>query len=406
MDLYNRIQINNFPAIDAGTKDFIFDGNDETYIWFHGNPDEGSTITIDLGSVQTLYDIRVLSGTGVEGEGKGGTDYFSAKVEVSEDGQEFTEIGSTGGIEEAFLSFSPREVKVIRLTKSKSNGWVAIREVSINSLDVRIKGFQRNGDGNLSYLTDGNEDNFCRIVKPATDEEEAWICWDLKFEQEITSIKVVMGDDEGGDLMSGIVQVSNDGKQWTEVGTLAKTARNTIIDLRDKPENARYIRLTNQASTGWVAIREISINVLDENDPMVTTEGLTYVNDFGSSLYNVVDGDNDSLVWFDFNGKAGSYIQLDLRETTTINNVIFYQQKDGIHGDDYFRDFTIEYSVDGEHWFVLGEEHYLATDTNNLEVIIDLSGAPIQARYIRVKTNDFMEYGAIIREFNVNVNLG
>lgn len=99
-------------------------------------------------------------------------------------------------------------------------------------------------------------------------------------------------------------------------------------------------------------------------------------------------------------------IQIDLRNVTQINNVVLYQTCDDV-ANDCFRDFTIQYSLDGNTWTTIGEDHYLADKTTgtNIELNLDLSLNPINARYVRVVTNVLMECGGAIREFNVNVNL-
>lgn len=391
-------------GIYEGTLENIVDGDDATYCWFSGQPEEGAFVRIDLEEVKEIHDIRVLSGNA------NGRDCMSGEIQYSLDAKTYTTIGKLNG-EETILDLrtSPIEARFLRLVNKGTGTWVAFKEVSINNLSMdAVNAISYDGftDGpqrgtTVDAIIDEDEGTYCWFGRAT---EEAYVKYDLGEEKEIRDIQVLTGNEEGNDTMYGFVEYSTDGVNFTKAGNL--TGAKTVVDFRDAPIRARYIRLTNNGTATWVAIRDISINRLSEDEPLVSFEGLTLLNLKQSKLASINDGDLSSYTWFDWHGDVGSYVQLDLRKATQINNVVFYQSCEDVTND-YFRDFSFQYSLDGTNWINIGEDHYLADKDSgvNLELNLDLSSNPINARYIRVVTNIYMDYGVAIREFNVNINL-
>ncbi len=390
-----------FPnGIYEGTLDNIIDGEDDTFCWFNGQPEANAYIRIDLDEIKEIHDVRILTGNA------SGADVMSGILEYSLDAKNWEKVGEFRGAETIIdIRENPIQARFLRLKDNGTGTWISIKEVSINNLSMEfVNAIEYGGftdgiqQGITDYILDDDENTFCWFGRATSD---AYVKVDLGEEKEINSIQVLQGNASGDDTMNGVVEYSTDGSEFINVGQLS--GNKTIIDLREHPVRGRYLRIKNSTTATWVAIRDISINKLDDNTPSVSYNGLKFVNLYKSNISGINDGDLSTYAWFDFQGAAGSYVQLDLRKTISLNNLVFYQGCEDVPTD-YFRDFSFQYSTDGENWKTIGEEHYLATDDTNLELNIKLD-TPIEARYVRVVTNVLMEYGATIREFNVNLNI-
>ncbi|MCH5171609.1 MAG: beta-N-acetylglucosaminidase domain-containing protein [Erysipelotrichales bacterium] len=390
-----------FPnGIYEGAINNIMDGDDSTFCWFNGRPESGAYIRIDLEEVKEIFSIRILSGNAQ------GKDFMNGYVEYSNDAKTWTQISAFNGAQTIIdIRSNPIQARFIRLLDNNTSTWISIKEVSINDLNmdafnaVEYDGF--NGgiqEGTVDYIIDDDENTYCWFGKSTPD---AYVKVDLGEVKTVESVQVLLGKPEGGDIMNGVVEYSLDGLTFIQIGELV--GAKTIVDLRDAPVQARYIRIKNRSTANWVAVRDISVNKVSDDEPIVSSSGLTFVSQKKSSVSGINDGDLSTYAWYDWKGEAGSYVQIDLRKETEIKNIVFYQSCDDVPAD-YFRDFSIKYSLDGINWYTVGEEHYLADSNTNLELNLDLSNSPINARYVRVVTNIYMTNGVTIREFNVNIN--
>ena len=396
LGLPTGIVYGGFPGgINQGAIENIMDGDDETFCWFSGRPEADAFIRIDLASVQEIRDIRILAGNA------SGGDLMKGFVEYSLDAKSYTQIGTFKGTETIIdIRENPVEARFIRLRNNNTGNWVSIKEVSFNNLSMdainslTYDGFN-NGieQGILDYMIDGNEDTYCWFGRSSAD---AYVRWDLGELKEITSIDVLMGNDNGGDIMQGVIEYSVDGENYSIAEYLGGKAR-TIADLRDEPIFARYIRLRNGSKVSWIAIREIAINTLTENDPpVVSATRIITFDGFGSgiqqgSLEYIIDGDEDTFCWFG-RTTADAYIRYDLKSIMQVTSIEILMGNatggDIMHG-------TIEYSEDGINYTPIGELKGDARTT------LDLRSTPINARYIRFKNNGRVSWVAV-REITIS----
>ena len=262
---------------------------------------------------------------------------------------------------------------------------------------IRYEGFAGIYEGTLDNMVDGDDSTYCWFE--GRPENNATIRIDLGKIEKITDIRVLFGNPTGGDYMKGILEVSVDAKTYIEVGSL--NGIENVIDLRDTPINARFLLLRNTNTGTWVSIKEVSINTIDPNAPVVSYQGLDYVSSYAANgLNNMLDKDMNTYTWFDWRAEPGSFVQIDYRNVIEINNVVFYQNHSE-HAGDYFRDCSFYYSLDGVSWKLIGNDNYLGVT----DIVIDLSSNPIKARYIKVQTNIRTDYGVTIKEFGVNYDI-
>ncbi len=247
------------------------------------------------------------------------------------------------------------------------------------------RGFAGIYQGEMENVTDGDDATF--VWFDGKPQEGACVRIDLGAPVEVRDIRVLTGKPDGSDVMTGEVQYSLDGKTYTRLGAL--TGAGTVIDVRENPITARFIRLADGGTQTWVAVREVAVNRLGDIDRKLTFGGLEI---YEGSIVNAIDGDDSTYVWFkDYT--ADSYIELDLLREQTVSVVRLAMGGVGASAGDRFAAFTLSYSTDGVNYTVLGEY------SGDAPITLD---APVVARYVRATATSAGDTWAIVREFGVN----
>jgi hyaluronoglucosaminidase len=105
----------------------------------------------------------------------------------------------------------------------------------------------------------------------------------------------------------------------------------------------------------------------------VTYSGFTSI--YQGKLQNIVDGKDDTYVWFGSYPDEGAYVDIDLGEVKTVNQIRILTGNG--EGNDVWTGAEIQYSADGETYVTVG------TTGDSAETVLPLSSA-VQARYIRL----------------------
>lgn len=242
--------------------------------------------------------------------------------------------------------------------------------------------------GSIDNLMDGNEDTYCWFEGQPSDN--AYIRIDLESVVEIRDIRILNGNGDGRDFLCGVVEYSNDAKNFTVVGSL-NYATETIIDLRSNPIQARFIRIRNIGTPTWASLKEVSINTLGE------LKDITYTGFKGISagtLESIFDDNDETYCWFTDTPEAGANITIAYDEEITISTIrILNGKPDG--GD--CMNGAIQLSEDGVNFVEVGtfamEENY-----------IDLTSNPMRAKYLRIVDKGTLHWVGI-REVSLNVAL-
>ena len=110
---------------------------------------------------------------------------------------------------------------------------------------------------------------------------------------------------------------------------------------------------------------------------------------YSGSLASVVDGDLNSALWYNDYGRVGQYIGVDMGKAVMVGKVVFTQ-----NSGDHFSDYTLQYSMDGDTW-------HDYKDYKDTVLEVDLSGAGIEARYLRFYNNASTNVWIKIHEISV-----
>ncbi len=236
---------------------------------------------------------------------------------------------------------------------------------------VKYHGFNQIYEGSIANMFDDNESTYCWFE--GSNNIGNYIRLDLINRTEpVSSVEVIMGlNDESQDYLRGEVQVSDDAKSWTTLGSI--NSQRCVVDVRSNPVSPRFLRLyCSVEDTHWVAIREIRFNVLSFDDPVVAYSGLAGI--YQGSLSNIVDNDTSTYCWFSSNVSQGGYVLIDYLQVKTVNDIKIIFGKPG--SNDKFTG-QLQYSLDGSNWTTL-------CSMNSLLVELDYRDNPFTLRYLRM----------------------
>ncbi len=371
----------------------VFDGNKETVACFNksGRAD-GGYVTIDMMKTESVSAIRVLTGK------PNGGDSFSGHIEISENGDDFVRVGDLTGADTVTALTDPVNARYIRIVMdTQPAGWAAIREVYVNDLGglrpsvITYENFGAPstadgypGSNNVMNLFDGDKDTVACFNKDGR-ADGGFVKIDMLKAEEISLMRVIVGKPDGGDVFNGHVELSADGVSWTQAGALQGS--DTVLEIAT-PVSARYIKIVMDTQpVGWAAIREVFVNDIGNLPAIVRNHNFGNLAE-GTSVYNMLDGNDDTFAWFDKPHKDGDdlpYVELDYMEakvmTTVGVKVGKWREEDG--GGSFVDAFngSVEWSLDGVEWHKL-------MDIDDYDNSITLIAAnKVTARYLRIYSN-------------------
>lgn len=258
------------------------------------------------------------------------------------------------------------------------------------STGITYAGWSGLYSGALSDMQDGNESTFAWFN--GTPSSNACIRFDYGSEQTFSSIRVVQGNSRGSDFMVGTLEYSNDGRNFTSLATLSSESV-TLVDIRNNPIKARFLRLKNKGTGTWVAIKEVEINTLPAVHGSISYGNIALEPSVTTSICNMIDGDSSTYTWFEVNKQTNAYIILDLGVETSVSTINFLQAKTDSPYD-YFYHLTFSISLDGVTYNEIGSY------SDQKDVVISLS-APTKLRYIKAQSTASSVYGVVVREFSI-----
>ncbi|MCH5160571.1 MAG: beta-N-acetylglucosaminidase domain-containing protein [Clostridiales bacterium] len=245
----------------------IYDGDGTTVTTFNKDGREvGGYVQIDLTEEVDITRLRVLTGN------NRGSDTFAGHIEASRDGDTFTNILTLTGPDTVAILRTQVKARYIRIVvDALPNGWMAIRELFINSLGgydgvivsshmfgTSDKAEDEPNSSAIQNIYDGYDTTVAAFNK-TNREVGGYVQIDLMEEVEISYVRVLTGKNNGNDTFAGHVEISLDGDSFTDIGSFSEGDSDT--ELRTSAATrVRYIRIVVDAlPNGWMAIREVKI---------------------------------------------------------------------------------------------------------------------------------------------------
>lgn len=340
----------------AEGRDLIagLDGNTATYMESAAPAAAGEWIQVDLGNFVPLYDASISFAAN---DGKTAAQAFaSTKLQVSKDGRTWKDLStvaaadlldesSSKGCYTASWSINNEQARYLRFTADQaSESTVRVAEIYWNtkvdaasagsiSASTNMNVYQTNVIGNA---VDG--DTSTRFYSNAVSKTGDYIQLSLGDTVPLYDASIIYGGDPHKDACDGFastkLQVSADGKTWTDVTEAIPASQYKVVDGRyicsftlDGIE-AHYIRFTAGAdSTSWCQVYEAEINKTLDINPVRYTSGSASV--FNANLLN--DGDLLKGPSF-YQIQAGQTLVYPMTSITDVESIGILQSTASISG--------------------------------------------------------------------------
>lgn len=228
--------------------------------------------------------------------------------------------------------------KVINSVKNSIMPMFDMEDTSFTpSIYAVMGGVEQSDNDNTSKMFDGDESTFATFT--VNQEEGDYFGVDLGKVIPLKNLHIVQAkEDSHHDFYhEGVLEYSEDGNAWSDLGTYTNQVR---IDLEDLNVNARYVRLKlikDKTKPYWTYIREFTVNKEEEKQPRVYTnvEALktTPITIRGkehilSNLNNVTLNTNE-------------YVGIKFKDISTASKLINKVSETGL---------TVEQSINGSVW--------------------------------------------------------
>ena len=208
------------------------------------------------------------------------------------------------------------------------------------------------------------------------------------------------------------VQYTTDGTTWKDInsktyGPYAESVKISGIEI-DNVVGLRYICTEAGSGRKWPAMREFSIATSPQGSEVPTFTSEVIRTTDGWSVYsgkeaNIIDGDENTGVHYNVRQGgspanttiAGDYVGIKLSEPIILGKINIIQGPNAGSGD-WFKNATLEYSLDGKNYTQIKQF------VNEKEIRLDLSDQEIEAQYVRLRNNVNQGTWIGFREFDVN----
>ncbi|MBR5566227.1 MAG: beta-N-acetylglucosaminidase domain-containing protein [Roseburia sp.] len=256
--------------------------------------------------------------------------------------------------------------------------------------------------GSVDNIVDGNEDTKVIYKSPSAIYQGDYVGLLFSKVIDITNVKFVLG--AGKDHFDAAkVEYTMDGKTWTalegnytgvvgQVQRVELTEENLPSDF--KAMGIRLIATVDNAADAWLEVREIGVNVTQDEQNNPSDVEVSYNNLLKPSTWsvyqgpesNLYDGNDNTFVWYNpGNGdtyQAGDYLGYNFGQVLQLASAhIVVGSGDG----DKIVNYVVETSLNGTTWNVIpGYENYSGNSSGTDVLNIELKG--LEAQYIRLRT--------------------
>ena len=416
--------ITNIEATTKGTISNIIDGNEKSEVYFEKEIKIGDYIGIVYNRPIAIDSVLFATGR----SGNMADTFSTCKLEYTEDGVEWKDVPDvtfSGSKTEMKAENLGLKAKGIRMTATANNAkWLGVREIYINNLPVEapvdevkpLSGTVYRTSGYTVYsgaeknLTDG-DDSTIVWYNPSTSKKDTclvgdYLGLDLGSVKKVGKVHIVVGDGSGDKWETYRLEYSVNGEEWTKVKDITgKATGKDTTDVDLEGVEARYVRIVNTKERNvWVKFSEFDVYEYVEDKTEVIHSEAWKIHQ--GSLDNLLDGKDNTFVWFDPDGTpnnpehpddslVGDYIGLNLGEVKQIGNVRFVI---GNGNGDKWKKYHLEYSVDGETYTPV--KSFEGSQSGSDVIEVNLGG--IEAQYVRMVNDEIVDAWIKFSEITVN----
>lgn len=355
----------------GNTPEKAFDGRvAKDSRWAHENGGVGDWLQADLGKVCKIDSVKIFW--------EGITNYqVGYKVQLSNDGSEWTDVATVPIAEheetKELVFDEQQEARFVRVLCTEHTGYpsVSIYELEVYGPDPDEEPVDEDVNLALGRFATASNDNYGNTPDKAVDGKVGksnrwavegggvgdWLQVDLRQVCKINSVKIFW---EGfGSIDVGYkVQLSNDGKQWTDAATVPISEHEATKTITfEEQQEARYVRILCTEHSGYPSVSIYELEVYGPKpEPLPGDYHLDPANfAFGKAMTvsgeeiskgnvaaNMTDGDLETR-WAAADGSYPQWAMIDLGKEEEISQIdtLFY----GVEPRAY--QYTISTSTDG-----------------------------------------------------------
>ena len=339
---YNVIKTQRWKVYQ-GPESRLYDGNDNTYVWYDPDGDGNSTgddflagdyLGYDFGKVATLKSVHIVVGN------DNGDKLVNYAIETSLDNNTWTAIdgydnyqGNASGKDTIDIKLDGLKARYIRIRNLANQGsWGKFSEFTVEEVsqsgskdylytNLDNTSILSNLEGNTAWLTPGN----------VTLAKDQYIGIDLKNIKHITSIEALTLPE------SCRLEVSKNGIEWSNFDTAS---------------DGRYVRIVNpndQKAVLDLSKFEVVFDYIGEKTVTSDFANQQTSNDMrtAGTVNNVFDGDLSTIGMINGPQEQGKHITFDLGQTIHFESIRYYITESQLN---YIRDADFEVSVDNKTW--------------------------------------------------------
>ena len=390
---YNVIRTDRW-TVHQGAEANLYDGNDDTFIWYDPDGSGNSTgddflvddyIGYDFGKVADLESAHIVVGHGDSDK------LVNYAVETSVNGSEWTPVegygnyrGLTSGTDTLDIDLTGTSAQYIRIRNLTQQGsWGKFSEFTV---EEKISGSTENLYTNINTGITASEDEGIISLSGGTVRLDT----DDYIGVKLDNIKAVTAVTTSELPENTVLETSMNAVEWTEY--------------EGDPVDARYIRVRGTENGTELNLTRFDVNYEFVGEKSVDSDfGMAQTtNDMrvSGTVGNVFDGDLSTIGMINGAQEEGKHITFDLGQVVHFSSLRYYIVETQLN---YLRNSDFEVSVDGDQWtkvLHVGQttknewddttakdmqgstlEH---DDTNPGYMYAEATGLDVDGRYIRV----------------------
>lgn len=325
-----------------GAEANLYDGNDDTYVWYDPDGDGNSTdddfmvddfLGYNFGKIADLVSAHIVVGH------DGGDKLINYTIETSVDGTAWTAVpgyenytGASSGKDTLDINLTGIKAQYIRIRNlTRQGSWGKFSEFTVEEqLSANAENVYTNVTSNISSV---KGDGIVSLTQgTVTLNEDDYIGVKLDHIKAVTAVTT-------SELPENtVLETSMNGITWNEYKA-------------GEDVDARYIRVRSTAD----GLR-LSLTQFDVSYEFVT--GKSVESDFANAqtsndmrtagtVENVFDGDLSTIGMINGAQEAGKHITFDLGQVIHFSTIRYYIVETQLN---YLRNSVFEVSVDGEEW--------------------------------------------------------
>lgn len=340
---YNVIRTDRWKVYQ-GSESNLYDGNDDTYVWYDPDGDGNSTgddfmaddfLGYDFGTVAELESAHIV--VGHDGSDK----LMNYAIETSVDGEEWTPVdgydnytGAASGKDTLDIDLNGVSTRYIRIRNLAQQGsWGKFSEFTIEQR-MSQTGSTENVYTNISTgITSSAEEGMVSLSagKVTLDTDDY-------IGVKLSNIKTVTGVETSALPENTVLETSMNGITWKEYSA-------------DDSVDARYIRILSKTDGVELNLTQFDVhyNFIGEKSVESDFAMAQTTNDMrvSGTIENVFDGDLSTIGMINGAQEAGKHITFDLGQVIHFSSLRYYIVETQLN---YLRNAVFEVSVDGEKW--------------------------------------------------------